>query len=83
MKKKDELKRKLRSKIQNQQNQRNPKIVKDLVVDDNLKKLGINSKDELKKYLDNINDIDKNKLATELEKYGISREQLTQFYEKF
>ena len=41
MDKRDELKEKLRVKIKNQKNQRSSKDVKETVVDDNLKKLGI------------------------------------------
>ena len=83
MDKRDELKEKLRAKIKNQQNQRSSKDVKETVVDDNLKKLGINSTDELKTYLNSIKDIDKNELSKSLEKYGISREQLNNFYKQF
>ena len=83
MDKRDELKEKLRVKIKNQKNQRSSKDVKETVVDDNLKKLGINSSEELKKYLDSIKDLDKGELAKSLEQYGISREQLNNFYKQF
>ena len=83
MDKRDELKEKLRVNIKNQKNQRSSKDVKETVVDDNLKKLGINSSEELKKYLDSIKDLDKGELAKSLEQYGISREQLNNFYKQF
>lgn len=77
------LREKLQSKIKEKSNQRSSKEVKGNVVDDNLKNLGINNSEELKTYLQSIKDLDKGELSKSLEQFGISRDQLNQFYKQF
>jgi hypothetical protein len=78
--KREELKKKLKNKIKEQETLRSNKVVKEEIVDNNLKNLGINSMDELKTYMDSIKDIDKGVLMEQLTKMGITKEQLEQFY---
>jgi hypothetical protein len=78
--KREELKKKLKNKIKEQETLRSNKVVKEEIVDNNLKNLGINSMDELKTYMDSIKDIDKAVLMEQLTKMGITKEQLEQFY---
>jgi hypothetical protein len=78
--KREELKKKLKNKIKEQETLRSNKVVKEEIVDNNLKNLGINSMDELKTYMDSIKDIDKGVLMEQLSKMGITKEQLEQFY---
>jgi len=76
----EELKKKLKNKIKEKETLRSNKVIKEEVVDNNLKNLGINNIDELKKYMDSIKDIDKGFLMDELTKMGVTKEQLDQFY---
>ena len=78
--KREELKKKLKNKIKGQETLRSNKVIKEEVVNNNLKNLGINNMDELKTYMDSIKDIDKGVLMEQLNKMGITKEQLEQFY---
>ena len=77
------LREKLQSKIREKSIQRSSNEVKENVVDNNLKNLGINNSEELKTYLQSIKDLDKGELSKSLEQFGISRDQLNQFYKQF
>lgn len=77
------LRKKLREKINNKRNIRNPQNVKQDVVDENLKNLGINNINELKNYLQSIKDLDKNEISKAMSQFGISQDQLNEFYKKF
>ena len=77
------LKKKLRDKINNKKNLRNSQSAKQDIVDENLKNLGINNTTELKNYLKSIKDLDKNEISKAISQFGISKEQLNEFYKKF
>ena len=81
--KRELLRKKLREKINNKKSIRNPQNVKQDVVDDNLKNLGINNVNELKNYLQSIKDLDKNEIENSMKQFGITKDQLNQFYKKF
>lgn len=81
--KRELLRKKLREKINNKKSIRNPQNVKQDVVDDNLKNLGINNINELKNYLQSIKDLDKNEIENSMKQFGITKDQLNQFYKKF
>ena len=81
--KRELLRKKLREKINNKKSIRNPQNVKQDVVDDDLKNLGINNINELKNYLQSIKDLDKNEIENSMKQFGITKDQLNKFYKKF
>ena len=76
----EELRKKLSNKIKQKQMIRNTKEEKEIQKDDNLSKLGINSKEDLSRFMDNIKDIDKGQIIEQLVSMGLHRENIDQFF---
>ena len=72
--KREELRNRLRNKLK----QRNMKEK-----DENLSKLGINNTEDLMRLMDNIKDIDKEKVYEQLISMGLQREQIEHFFKMF
>ena len=83
--KRDELRKKLNNKIKQKQMLRNTKEVKEQEIhkDEKLRKLGINSKEDLTKFMDNIKDIDKGQIIDQLVSMGLHRDQIDQFFKMY
>lgn len=53
------------------------------IIDDNLKKLGINNMDQLKAFMESIKDVDQELIISQLEKMGFLREHIEPFLKIF
>ena len=77
---KEELRDRLRKKLNEKRQIRVNHQKKEEIIDENLKKLGINSTDQLKEYMKAIKDLDKNYLKSELIKMGLNSDQIDNFF---
>jgi hypothetical protein len=83
--KREELKQRLRNKLQQKKIMRSGKEVKEQEIEKNeeLSKLGIKSKEDLERFMESIKDIDKGELMEQLTSMGLQREQIEQFFKMF
>ena len=72
--KREELKNRLRNRL---------KLRNTKEKDENLSKLGINNTEDLMRLMDNIKDIDKEKVYEQLISMGLQREQIEHFFKMF
>ena len=83
--KREEIKQRLRNKLQQKKIMRSGKEVKEQEIEKNeeLSKLGIKSKEDLERFMESIKDIDKGEIMEQLTSMGLQREQIEQFFKMF
>jgi phenylacetate-coenzyme A ligase PaaK-like adenylate-forming protein len=83
--KREELKKRLRNKLKQKEVMRSNKEVKEKEIEKNeeLSKLGIKSKEDLERFMENIKDIDKTEIMEQLISMGLQRDQIDQFFKMF
>ena len=83
--KREEIKQRLRNKLQQKKIMRSGKEIKEQEIEKNeeLSKLGIKSKEDLERFMESIKDIDKGEIMEQLTSMGLQREQIEQFFKMF
>ena len=83
--KREDLKQRLRNKLQQKKIMRSGKEIKEQEIEKNeeLSKLGIKSKEDLERFMESIKDIDKGEIMEQLTSMGLQREQIEQFFKMF
>lgn len=74
--KREELRNRLRNKLK-------VRNTKEIQKDENLRKLGVNNTEDIMRLMDNIKDIDKEKVYEQLISMGLQREQIEHFFKTF
>jgi hypothetical protein len=83
--KREILKKRLSDKVKNKEISRfsNEKKEGMIKIDSNLEKLGINSMDDMKNFMESIKDIDRGQLISQLSTMGVDKKQVDDLFEMF